>query len=85
MSGEERPPVKRWRGLGVSRSFRRMRSEEMTQSKTSPARGSGVPFESQRDEGNGSPQNQQISGGGKMEGEKESVLPSDREEQIGGE
>ena len=30
------------------------------------------------------PQNKEISGGGRMEGEKESVLPSVREEQIGG-
>ena len=30
------------------------------------------------------PKNEEIFGGGKMEGEKESVLPSVGEEQIGG-
>ena len=30
------------------------------------------------------PRNEEISGGGRMEGEKESVLPSFEEEQIGG-
>ena len=30
------------------------------------------------------PQNEEISGGGRMEGEKESVLPSVGEERIGG-
>ena len=84
MSGEERLPEERWRRVGVSGSLRGKRSEEMTQSKTSSPRGSEVPLESQ----SGwwqlkSPRMKRFLEEGRMEGEKESVLPSVGEERIG--
>ena len=48
MSGEERLPKKRWRRVGMSRSLRGRRSEEMIQLSTSSPQGSEVPVESQR-------------------------------------
>ena len=48
MSGEERLPEERWRGVGVPGSLRERRSEEMTQSNTSSPWGSEVTLESQR-------------------------------------
>ena len=48
MSREERLPEERWRRVGVSRSLRGRRLEEVTQSNTSSPRGSEVTLESQR-------------------------------------
>ena len=75
MSGEER-----WRRVGVSGSLRGRRSEDMTQSNTSSPRGSEVTLESQRGWQLKSPRMKKFLD----EGEKESVLPSDGEERIGG-
>ena len=85
MSGEERLPEERWRRVGVSGSLRGKRSEEMTQSNTSSPQGSEVPLESQR----GcwqlkSPRMKRFLEEGRIEGEKESVLPFVGEERIGG-
>ena len=44
--------MERWRRVGVSGSLRGRRSEEMTQSNISSPRGSEVPPESQRGNGN---------------------------------
>ena len=55
MSGEERLPEEQCKRVGVSRSLRGKRSEEMIQSNTSSPQGSKVPFESQRSNGNRSP------------------------------
>ena len=48
MSGEERLPEEQWKRVGVSRSLRGRRSEEMTQSNTSSLWGSEVTLESQK-------------------------------------
>ena len=47
MSGEERLPEERWRRVGMSKSLRGRRPEEITQSNTSSPRGLEVSFESQ--------------------------------------
>ena len=85
MSGEERLPEERWRRVGVSGSLRGRRSEEMTQSNTSSPRESEVPLESQSGSWQlKSPRMKRFLEEGRMEGEKESVLPSVGEERIGG-
>ena len=82
---EERLPVEQWRKMGGSGSLRRRRSEEMTQSNTSYPRGSEVPLESQRGWWQlKSPTMKRFLEEERMEGEKEWVLPSVGEEQIGG-
>ena len=81
MSGEERLPVERWRRVGVSGSLMGRGSEEMTQSNTSSPRGSVVPLESQRVGWQlKSPRMKRFLEEGRIEGEKESVLPSVGEE-----
>ena len=80
MSGE-----KRCKRVGVSGSLRGRRSEEMTQLNTSSPRGSEVPLESQWGQWQlKSPRMKRCLEEGRMEREKESVLPSGREERIGG-
>ena len=85
MSGEQRLPEERWRRVGVSGSLRGRRSEEMTQSNTSSPWESEVPLESQRGWWQlKSPGMKRFLEEGRIEGEKESVLPLVGEEQIGG-
>ena len=70
---------------GVSGSLRGRRSEEMTQSNTSSSRGSEVHLESQRGSWQlKSSRMKRFLEEGRMEEEKESVLPSVGEEQIWG-
>ena len=52
MSREKRLPEERWRRADVSGLLRGRRSEDMTKSNTSSPRGSEVPLESQRADGN---------------------------------
>ena len=85
MSGEERLPEDRWRRVGVSGSLRRRRSEEMTQSNTSSPKGLEVPLETKRGWWQLKfPRMKRFLEEGRMEGEKESVLPSIGEERIAG-
>ena len=56
----------------------------MTQSTTSSPRGSEVPLESRGVMVIEISQNEEISGGGRTDEEKKSVVPSIREERIGG-
>ena len=80
MSGEER-----CRRVSVSGSLRERRSEEMTYLNTSSPRGSEVPLESQRAWWQSRfPRMKRFMEEERMEGEKESVLPSVGQERIRG-
>ena len=84
ISGEEQLPEERGGRVGMLGSLRGRRSEEMIQLNTLSPPGSKVPFESQRGQWQSkSPRMKRYLEEEKMEGEKESVLPSVREEQMG--
>ena len=81
MSGYEQLLEERWRKVGMSGSLRWRRSEEMTQLNTSSPRWSEVPLESHKGSWQlMSPRMKRFLEEERMEGEKESVLPSVGEE-----